>query len=295
MSDAIGNYLDDIASGPTVPNSSHPSQCFEIFNRLGVLEQVPSSVIAYLKQQIKPENITARDPKEIWSSGWEWVHNILVGSNSIATSAAIRKSEALGYISYVVSNSLDGEAKDVAAIFANLACFVLLVVKRASKECMAELRDLELELVKAGIKKTTINEIVNITEKAKNSDKPVCIVSGGETTVYVRGSGIGGRNQEMVLAAAIHLDEKLADKENHNVSFFSGGTDGQDGMTDTAGAIIDVNFVAQAKMENISLKVYLDNNDSHSVFSKVQNGSYLVKTGLTGTNVMDIQILMVGV
>ncbi|XP_041350144.1 glycerate kinase-like [Gigantopelta aegis] len=298
VSDAIGNSLDDIASGPTVPNCSHPSQCFEIFNRLGIMEEVPQRVVTHLRKQIKTQNAASRDPKEILSSGWKWVHNILVGSNVIATSAATKKSEALRYTTYTLSNSMDGEAKEVAAMFAKLACFISLLVRRASQECMAQLRGLELDLVQAGIKKTTINEIVNITEKAKNSSKPVCIISGGETIVHVRGSGIGGRSQEMVLAAAIHLDELFADyidMRNHNVSFFSGGTDGQDGMTDAAGAIVNAHFVAQTKTENLSLKAYLDNNDSYSVFSKVQNGIHLVKTGLTGTNVMDIQILMVDI
>ena len=109
------------------------------------------------------------------------------------------------------------------------------------------------------------------------SARPACLLSGGETTVTVRGNGKGGRNQEFVLAAAIAL-------EGHPCTVFSGGTDGLDGPTDAAGAIAD------ERTPMIQAREFLDNNDSYHFFERV-NG--LVKTGPTGTNVMDVRILLV--
>ena len=114
---------------------------------------------------------------------------------------------------------------------------------------------------------------------------PACIIAGGETTVTVRGEGKGGRNQEMVLSAALHISG-LAD-----TIFLSGGTDGTDGPTDAAGGIVDGETSALGKENNIEIRDYLDRNDSYTYLKTV--GGLLV-TGPTGTNVMDIQILLVG-
>ncbi|MFC1692508.1 glycerate kinase [Candidatus Latescibacterota bacterium] len=114
---------------------------------------------------------------------------------------------------------------------------------------------------------------------------PACIIAGGETTVTVRGEGKGGRNQEMALSAALHISG-LAD-----TIFLSGGTDGTDGPTDAAGGIVDGETSALGKENNIEIRDYLDRNDSYTYLKNV--GGLLV-TGPTGTNVMDIQILLVG-
>jgi glycerate 2-kinase len=106
----------------------------------------------------------------------------------------------------------------------------------------------------------------------------VCILSGGETTVTLRGKGLGGRNQEFVLAAAIAL------ADNPQVTIFSGGTDGIDGPTDAAGAIAD------AATPRLNAAKFLANNDSYHFFAKTGG---LVKTGPTGTNVMDVRILLI--
>jgi len=110
--------------------------------------------------------------------------------------------------------------------------------------------------------------------------RPACILSGGETTVTVRGKGLGGRNQEFVLAAAIELA---------GVTVFSAGTDGLDGPTDAAGAIADAHTLARARKLHLDPSAYLDNNDSYHFFEKLDG---LIKTGPTGTNVMDVRILL---
>jgi glycerate 2-kinase len=113
--------------------------------------------------------------------------------------------------------------------------------------------------------------------------RPACILSGGETTVTVHGKGKGGRNQEFVLAAALALEGC----ESHVI--FSGGTDGIDGPTDAAGAYVDSSTLPRARAMGLDPRRYLANNDSYHFFEKVDA---LIKTGPTGTNVMDVQIVL---
>ncbi|MDP8990339.1 MAG: DUF4147 domain-containing protein [Acidobacteriota bacterium] len=115
-------------------------------------------------------------------------------------------------------------------------------------------------------------------ETMGHGGRRVCLLSGGETTVTVRGKGLGGRNQEFVLAAAIAL------AGHPQVTIFSGGTDGIDGPTDAAGAIAD------ASTPRAGAAKFLADNDSYHFFEKAGG---LVKTGPTGTNVMDVRILLV--
>lgn len=112
----------------------------------------------------------------------------------------------------------------------------------------------------------------------------VCFLSGGETTVTLRGSGLGGRNQEFVLAAAIAL------ASTPKVTIFSGGTDGIDGPTDAAGAIADASTLRRAAVLRLNPAQFLADNDSYHFFEKAGG---LVKTGPSGTNVADVRILLV--
>ena len=117
---------------------------------------------------------------------------------------------------------------------------------------------------------------------------PACILSGGETTVTLAADhGKGGRNQEFVLAALV----KLGLEEMRDVVLLSGGTDGEDGPTDAAGALVDRDTLVQAQRLGLDPRSFLLHNDAYSFFEK--NGG-LLKTGLTQTNVMDVRVLLVG-
>ncbi|MCR9276298.1 MULTISPECIES: glycerate kinase type-2 family protein [Mameliella] len=120
------------------------------------------------------------------------------------------------------------------------------------------------------------------------SDKPRAILWGGETTVQVRGGGLGGRNQELALRMAA-----LADAEPIAAPwvFLSAGTDGRDGPTDAAGAIVDQNTLARIRGKGQSPTEYLDRNDSNAALRLSED---LLITGATGTNVADVQILLIG-
>jgi hydroxypyruvate reductase len=115
---------------------------------------------------------------------------------------------------------------------------------------------------------------------------PVCVISSGETTVTVRGTGKGGRNQEFALAMAATLD-----RLGGRVSAASIGTDGIDGPTDAAGALVDGSTLARANAAGIESPTrYLDNNDTYAFFDAIGD---LIRTGPTCTNVGDLQVILV--
>lgn len=171
--------------------------------------------------------------------------NLVVGSNRLAVDAAAKKARELGYRTMVLSTFVEGETRDVARVHAAIL-----------KEIRASARPLR---------------------------PPACVISGGETTVTLRGEGLGGRNQEFVLAAAIDLDgyEKIV--------VLSGGTDGTDGPTDAAGAVADGETLARARRKGLDAVRSLADNDSYHFFEALGD---LLKTGPTHTNVMDVRILL---
>jgi hydroxypyruvate reductase len=114
--------------------------------------------------------------------------------------------------------------------------------------------------------------------------RPACLISGGETTVVVRGKGKGGRNQEFALTAALELEGL------DRVCLLSGGTDGTDGPTDAAGAVVDGETVARALARNLDPKKFLEENDSYHFFQQLDD---LLITGPTNTNVMDLRVILV--
>ena len=120
-----------------------------------------------------------------------------------------------------------------------------------------------------------------IAQTGRPVKPPACIVTGGETTVTIKGPGKGGRNQEFALAAAIDIAGV------DNLVIFSAGTDGSDGPTDAAGAVADGETLAR----NPDARRYLDRNDSYNYFEALGD---LVMTGPTNTNVMDVRIILVG-
>jgi glycerate 2-kinase len=173
-------------------------------------------------------------------------HNLIVGSNRLAVDAAARRARELGLRPLVLSTTIEGETRDVARMHAAIAREVL--------------------------------------DSGRPVRPPVCLISGGETTVTLRGQGLGGRNQEFVLAAAIDL----AGSERAVV--LSGGTDGTDGPTDAAGALADGATVHRAARLGLDARRFLAGNDSYHFFEALGD---LLKTGPTNTNVMDIRLLLI--
>jgi hydroxypyruvate reductase len=110
------------------------------------------------------------------------------------------------------------------------------------------------------------------------------VLSGGETTVTITGQGLGGRNQEFVLASAMGLNSQ------GGIVVLSAGTDGTDGPTDAAGAVADSQTIRRAEALDLNPADSLRNNDAYHFFEKLGD---LIMTGPTNTNVMDLRILLV--
>jgi hydroxypyruvate reductase len=117
--------------------------------------------------------------------------------------------------------------------------------------------------------------------------RPACILAGGETTVTLKGKGRGGRNQEMALAALAALDPSRPGHKD--MVFLSAGTDGSDGPTDAAGALALLPLLERARSAGLDPRAFLADNNSYGFFSAVDG---LFRTGSTGTNVCDMQILL---
>jgi glycerate-2-kinase len=129
-----------------------------------------------------------------------------------------------------------------------------------------------------------IVEIAVRFKNDKNEVKPVCLLFGGETTVKMTGKGSGGRNQHFALMSALLLES------NPGITILSAGTDGNDGPTDAAGAVVDSATLHEAKLKNLDSQIYLAEFDSYNFFKKA--GGHII-TGPTMTNVMDIIIAIV--
>lgn len=173
------------------------------------------------------------------------VHNIIIGSNKIALEAARSRAEDLGMNAYVIDTSLQGDCETVASYI--------------------------------------VDEAVQIQADPAHP-KPVCLLFGGETTLHMKGTGEGGRNQHLALLVA----ERLKDKAG--ITFLAAGSDGTDGPTDAAGAVVDSATYPSALDREMNPDDYLENFDSYNFFRVA--GGHIV-TGPTMTNVMDVIVVII--
>jgi glycerate 2-kinase len=239
LSDVIGDDLDVIGSGPTVPDRSTFADARAIFEKHRIWSKLPSAVRSRFSS---PAEETPKPGDKIF----EKTQNVIVGSNALAVDAAALEARRLGFHTLVLSTFVEGEAREVARVHAGIA-----------KEIRATGRPVKT---------------------------PACVISGGETTVTIRGKGLGGRNQEFALAAALDI-AGLRD-----VVILSAGTDGTDGPTDAAGALADGTTRARGETLGLDAAAFLANNDSYHLFEATGD---LIKTGPTGTNVADVQLVLV--
>ncbi|MHB1192189.1 MAG: glycerate kinase type-2 family protein [Longimicrobiales bacterium] len=243
LSDVVGDPLDAIASGPTVPDPTTFQDCLAILARYGLERRIPERVLGALERGSRGESPETPKPGD---AAFERTQNVIVGSNALALNAARESARALGYNVLVLSSVVEGETREVSRVHAAIA-----------KEILA-----------------TGNPV----------PRPACVLSGGETTVTIRGGGRGGRNQEFALAAALEVDGL------GGVLLFSGATDGTDGPTDAAGAWADGSTVRRGREAGLDAAAMLRENDSYSFFQPL--GDLLV-TGPTRTNVMDLRVVLV--
>ncbi len=170
--------------------------------------------------------------------------NYIIGSLSIAADAAYRQAIKVGFKARILTTTLRGEAREVGAKLAS--------------------------------------QLAELVQKKKKSDKPICLIAGGETTVTVKGNGKGGRNQELALSAA----QEIVGLQD--CAFVSFATDGEDGPTDAAGGFVTGDTIRIARNMNLESQDFLDNNNAYEFLKRT--GS-LIYTGPTGTNVNDLVLM----
>ncbi len=237
LSDVIGDRLDTVGSGPTVPDTSSLEDVNKIFEKYNLYEKLPENIKTLLK-----ENKVEETPKKN-EEYFNHVFNLLIGNNKKSIAAVKKNAEGKNYNVKILSYEVEGEAKEVGKNFAEKA-----------------------------------------KKYSNGKEGNFCLIAGGETTVKVTGSGTGGRNLELCLSAAKEINGI------DGIIFLSGGTDGNDGPTDAAGAIIDGNTIIKGRENNLNADEYLKNNDSYNYFKKLDQ---LLITGPTKTNVMDLQIILI--
>ncbi|WP_370572587.1 glycerate kinase [Methanomethylovorans sp.] len=241
LSDVVGDPLDVVASGPTVPDSS----TFEDFN--DIVERYHITLLPSISRLLEDGlNGLVEETLKAGNPVFDICYNKLIGTNCIALDAAAKKASQMGYNTLLLSSYITGESKEIAKVFSALGR----------------------------------NELLH----ARPMSRPSCILAGGETTVAVKNGGKGGRCQEMALSFAIEV-EGLED-----LLFLAAGTDGIDGPTDAAGAFADGDSVEKGSMKGLDARSMLNSHDSYNFFDGIGD---LHKIGQTGTNVMDIYILLV--
>lgn len=249
LSDVVGSPLEAIASGPTAPDPSSRADALGVLEKYGLTKSVPAAILRTLEHA--PE--TPKPGEGLFARA----ENIIIGSNALAAQAALRQAESEGFYSHFLGDSWQGEARQVAKTL----CALLTDSKVSSLW-----RDQNREILEPG----------------QSANRPFCLAAGGETTVTLQTSGLGGRSQELALAAARELDGLP------NVMLVSLATDGEDGPTDAAGAVVTGETIQRARALNLAPDTFLEHHNSYPFFAALGD---LLKPGPSGTNVNDLMFL----
>jgi len=261
ISDVVGDDLSVIGSGPTMPDPSTFADALRVLDARGGRVSYPPAVVSHLERgaQGRIDETPKPDDPRIERSVAR-----IIGGRMTAVAGAIDAARSRGYNVHTIDAPIVGEAREAAVMFAGEV-----------REALARLTP------------------------------PLCVIGSGETTVHVTGNGIGGRNQEFALAMLPFIadltrsaphdarsapgDARSAPREI-DAMFASIGTDGIDGPTDAAGAIVDATTMTRAAAHALDPTSYLHNNDSYRFFSALGD---LMHTGPTGTNVGDVQVALI--
>ena len=243
LSDVVGDSLESVASGPTVPDSTTFADARRILQKYGLWDNAPSSIRSLISSGEK--GLAAETPKP-GDAAFEKVSSVILGNSRSAALAAIEHLRSEGLNPLLLTSTLEGEARTVGTVLSSIA--------------------------------------TEIAASGSPVPKPAALVACGETVVTVRGKGSGGRNQELALSAAL----RLQGIEGAVVASLS--TDGVDGPTDAAGALVDGNTIERAMHLGLNPEECLAENDSNGFFSKLGD---LIITGPTGTNVNDISLIII--
>lgn len=237
ISDVPGDNPATIASGPTLPDDTSCAQALAILKKYAI--EVPANIEAHLRSGAgdTPPADDARFAKH---------EHYIIATAQDALEAAAAKARAAGITPYILSDSIEGEARDVGIVHAALAR--------------------------------------HVTQRGQPFQAPCVILSGGETTVTVRGTGRGGRNVEFLLSLAVTLDG------HPGIHALACDTDGIDGSEDNAGALYGPDTAQRARALDLNARHHLANNDGYGYFAALDD---LIVSGPTRTNVNDFRAILI--
>jgi glycerate-2-kinase len=253
ISDVLGDPLDTIASGPTVEDPGTPQDAVNVLEKYRAREAgISDKVFAALEKVAANAKRAAASPKKPPPKCQ--VTNVVIGNNATAVDAAGQEAERRGYShAMLAAKQLEGPAEEIGRHHASMA------------------------------------------EKMRRESGPDCLITGGEPTVQLvdaKDRGKGGRNQQLVLAAFQQLagDKPASSNPLSGMTILSGGTDGEDGPTDAAGAFIDAQVWDTWRSRQLDPAEFLRRNDAYHFFEPLDA---LLKTGPTHTNVCDVRVALV--
>lgn len=247
ISDVVGDKLDSIASGPSVPDPTTFNDAIEVLKKYGIYEKTPMSVINHLEEGLLDDN---KETPKFNNECFNKVHNYIVGSVKNAVEEVISFLDIQGFETFIFSNEIVGEAEKFGKSLYNI---ISQKFKETSKE---------------------------------NTFGKFALIGTGELTVTIKGKGIGGRNQEMLLGFLDFIKEREIPYE---FLIMGANLDGIEGNSEAMGALIDNYVLYQINKKEIDLRNYLENNDSNSFFKLVETE---IITGPTGCNVNDLLIIL---
>lgn len=238
LSDVLGDPLESIASGPTVPDPSTFLEALAVLADFDLLDQVPARVLTHLQSGAQGKIAETAKPGD---ACFDRLTSKIIGSNYLAAQAACEMAKEAGFNVLLLSTNLEGEAQAAGRYFGEVLKQIAILGKPLAR--------------------------------------PAFVIAGGETTVTVRGDGMGGRNLEFALGAIDALDRL------DHLCLITLATDGGDGPTDAAGAVVTGSSLEHALALNLLPQAFLDRNDSYHFFERMGD---LIKTGPTLTNVNDL-------
>ena len=241
LSDVVGDPLEVIASGLTVPDPTTFQDAWQVLERREILDRTPLPILEHLRQGCAgriPDTPKPDDP------AFARVHNRVIASNQHAVRAAMAQAQAEGLEPLLLTTFLQGEARQAGQFLGELAR--------------------------------------QVAASGEPRRRPCCLVAGGETTVTLRGDGLGGRNQELALGAVRELDGL------ENVVLAAMATDGGDGPTDAAGALVSGQTLRRARSLGLEADDFLQRNDAYHFFQALGD---LLLPGPTQTNVNDLALI----
>jgi glycerate 2-kinase len=251
LSDVMGDPLDVIASGPTVADPTTFAEALQVLRKFNLLggdsAAGPGQVPAEVTRYL--EAGASGHHEETPKQTPANVHNVIIGNNQLAVEAAARRAMELGFQVRSLGSNIGGDTGRAALDHAEI--------------------------------------IAKLLTDAARSTQPICLISGGETTVSLGDRhGKGGRNQEFALSLLLHLGPLVLSR----VTAIAAGTDGEDGPTDAAGAIADLPVWERGQNATPNANEALAGHNAYAFFDQADG---LVKTGLTQTNVMDLRVVLV--